>query len=138
MHPSACHMNFGARNLKVWGSIPHGDSEFFLCPTLLTRQKKTSFSISQVLQDWNLFKFLKFKTFVLRAFHSSNGCALGNEIEIENPQIKYADGKTNSFLDSLFSAFLAAKGIEPDASFSFKGREKLGKLEKIHKNKFLR
>ena len=24
-------------------SIPHGDSEFFLCPTLVTRQKKTSF-----------------------------------------------------------------------------------------------
>ena len=125
----------------IWSSEVRflmGIQNFFLCPTLLTRQKKTSFSISQVLQDWNLFKFLKFKTFVLRAFHSSNGCALGNEIEIENPQIKYADGKTNSFLDSLFSAFLAAKGIEPDASFSFKGREKLGKLEKIHKNKFLR
>ena len=60
------------------------------------------------------------------------------KIEIENPQIEYADGKTNSFLDSLFSAFLAAKGKEPDASFSFRGREKLGKLEKIHKNKFLR
>ena len=29
-----------ARNPKVWGSIPHGDSEFFLCPTLLTRRKK--------------------------------------------------------------------------------------------------
>ena len=52
------------------------------------------------------------------------------KIEIENPQIEYADGKKNSFLDSLFSAFLAAKGIEPDASFSFKEREKLGKLEK--------
>ena len=138
MHPSACHMNFGARNLKVWGSIPHWDSEFFSLSYALDKTKKNIFSISQVLQDWNLFKFLKFKTFVLRAFHSSNGCALGNEIEIENPQIKYADGKTNSFLDSLFSAFLAAKGKEPDASFSFKGREKLGKLEKIHKNKFLR
>lgn len=78
------------------------------------------------MQDWTLFRFLKFKTFV------SNGCALGNEIEIENPQIEYADGKTNSFLDSLFSAFLAAKVKEPDASFSFKGRDKLGKLEKIH------
>ena len=59
------------------------------------------------------------------------------KIEIENPQIEYADGKTNSPLDSLFSAFLAAKGKEPDAFFSFKGREKLGKLEKIHKNKLL-
>ena len=36
-HPSA--------NPKVWGSIPHGDSEFFLCPTLVTL-RKTSFSIS--------------------------------------------------------------------------------------------
>ena len=35
----------GARNPKVWGSIPHGDSEFFLCPTLVTK-RKTSFSIS--------------------------------------------------------------------------------------------
>ena len=24
---------------KVWGSIPHGDSEFFLCPTFVTRRK---------------------------------------------------------------------------------------------------
>ena len=32
-------------NPKVWGSIPHGDSEFFLCPTLVTK-RKTSFSIS--------------------------------------------------------------------------------------------
>ena len=30
---------------KVLGSIPHGDSEFFLCPTLVTRPT-TSFSIS--------------------------------------------------------------------------------------------
>ena len=29
---------------KVCGSIPQGDSEFFLCPTLVTR-RKTSFSI---------------------------------------------------------------------------------------------
>ena len=52
-----CHMNFvidlahrgvsvaqwqsiGARNPKVWDSIPHGYSEFFLCPTLVTRRKK--------------------------------------------------------------------------------------------------
>ena len=33
-----------ARNPKVWGSIPHGESEFFLCPTLLTRRKKPSSS----------------------------------------------------------------------------------------------
>ena len=32
------------QNLKVRGSIPHGDSEFFLCPVLVTRQK-TSFLI---------------------------------------------------------------------------------------------
>ena len=29
--------------LKVWGSIPHGDSEFFLCPTLLKEQKPSFF-----------------------------------------------------------------------------------------------
>ena len=34
-----------ARNPKVWGSIPHGDTEVFLFPTLVTR-RKTSFSIS--------------------------------------------------------------------------------------------
>ena len=115
-----------------------GIQNFFFVLRSWQDKKKTSFSISQVLQDVNLFKFLKFKTFVLRAFHLSNECALGNEIEIENPQIEYADGKTNSFLDSLFSAFLVANGKEPDASFSFKGRDKLGKLEKIQKNKFLR
>ena len=32
-------------NPKIWGSISHGDSEFFLCPTLMTRQR-TSLSIS--------------------------------------------------------------------------------------------
>ena len=48
----AWHMNFVIESLwlsdgalKVWSSIPHGDSEVFLCPTLVTR-RKTSFSIS--------------------------------------------------------------------------------------------
>ena len=27
------------RNPKIWGSIPHGESEFFLCLTLVTRRK---------------------------------------------------------------------------------------------------
>ena len=36
----------GARNPKVWRSIPHGDSEFSLCPTLWQDKKKTPFSIS--------------------------------------------------------------------------------------------
>ena len=31
---------FGARNPKVWDSIPYLDSELFLCPTLVTRRKK--------------------------------------------------------------------------------------------------
>ena len=52
----ACHMNFvidlahrgvpvaqwssiGVWSQKVWGSIPYGDSEYFLCPTLVTRRK---------------------------------------------------------------------------------------------------
>ena len=34
----------GAWNLNVWGLIPHGDSEIFLCPMLMIRWK-TSFSI---------------------------------------------------------------------------------------------
>ena len=63
MYKYMCHMNFvidlvrlrvflakwqgiGGRNPKVWGSIPHGDSEFFLCPTLVTR-RKTSFFINK-------------------------------------------------------------------------------------------
>ena len=29
----------GARNPKVWGSVPQGNSEFFLCPMLVTRPK---------------------------------------------------------------------------------------------------
>ena len=38
-------LSIGARNSWVWGLIPHGNSEFFLCLMLVTRQK-TSFSIS--------------------------------------------------------------------------------------------
>ena len=34
----------GAQSLKVLNWIPHGDSEFFLCSTLMTK-RKTSFSI---------------------------------------------------------------------------------------------
>ena len=34
-----------SQNPKVWGSIPHGDSEVILFPSLVTR-RKTSFSIS--------------------------------------------------------------------------------------------
>ena len=37
--------NSGARIPKCWGSIPHGDFEFFLCTTLVTR-RKTSLSFS--------------------------------------------------------------------------------------------
>ena len=56
----ACHMNFvidlahlrvcgsvvehGNAEPGVWGSIPHGNLEFFLYPTLMTRWK-TSFSL---------------------------------------------------------------------------------------------
>ena len=41
-------LNFPEKKKKirsVWGSIPHEDSELFLCPTLVTRRKK-SYSIS--------------------------------------------------------------------------------------------
>ena len=33
-------------NPKVWGSIPYGDSEFFLCPTLVTRWKNIFLSFA--------------------------------------------------------------------------------------------
>ena len=33
----------------IWGSIPRGDSEFFLCPTLVTRKKKTLSKINDIL-----------------------------------------------------------------------------------------
>ena len=48
----------GARNPKVWGSIPHEDSEFFLCPTLVTR-RKPHFSIWEwfVREQHELTKF---------------------------------------------------------------------------------
>ena len=38
--------------LEVWGSIPHGDSEFFLCPTLMTRQKTFLFTSWMILAFW--------------------------------------------------------------------------------------
>ena len=37
-----------AWNLNVWGLIPHGDSDFLLCPTLVTRWK-TYFSIMTIV-----------------------------------------------------------------------------------------
>ena len=48
----------GARNPKVWGWIPHEDSEFFLCPTLVTR-RKPHFSIWEwfVREQHELTKF---------------------------------------------------------------------------------
>ena len=39
----------GAWNPKVWGLIPHGDSEFFLCPTLVTRWKTSTSKINYFL-----------------------------------------------------------------------------------------
>ena len=41
--------SIGARNPMALSPIPHGDSELFLCPTLVTR-RKTSFSISSVTE----------------------------------------------------------------------------------------
>ena len=43
------HQSIVVRNPKVRGSIPHGDSEFFLCPTLVTTREKTSFSIKSAV-----------------------------------------------------------------------------------------
>ena len=40
-------------NPKVWGLIPHGDSEFFLCPMLVIRQK------------YLFYFFIKLKTYHL-------------------------------------------------------------------------
>ena len=40
-----CDLN-GARNQKVWGSTLHGDSEFFLCPTLVTRRQNIFINVS--------------------------------------------------------------------------------------------
>ena len=37
-----------AWNLNVWGLTPHGDSDFLLCPTLVTRWK-TYFSIIRIV-----------------------------------------------------------------------------------------
>ena len=64
----ACHMNFvidlahriRALNPKVWGSIPYGDSEFFVCPTLVT-----------------LYFFLSPKTYHLSYFYLHNPILFG-------------------------------------------------------------
>ena len=34
------HQSIAARDPKIWGSIPHGDSEFFLCPRSWQDEKK--------------------------------------------------------------------------------------------------
>ena len=46
-------------NLKVRGLIPHGDSEFFLCPMLVIRQK------------YLFYFFTKLKTYHLSLFHKN-------------------------------------------------------------------
>ena len=56
----------GAQDLKVWGSIPHGDSELFLCPTLVTR-RKTSFSISSLSSKLTISLIL-FTSWMILAF----------------------------------------------------------------------
>ena len=52
--------------LEVWGSIPHGNSEFFLCPRLVTRPK-TSFSISSLSSKLTISLIL-FTSWVILAF----------------------------------------------------------------------
>ena len=129
-------MNFGARNLKFDSSW--GFRIFSLSYALDKTKKKHLCLFLKFYKTEISSNFLNSKRLFSGLFTHQMNAPWETKIEIENPQIEYADGKTNSFLDSLFSAFLAAKVKEPDASFSFKGREKLGKLEKIHKNKFLR
>ena len=52
-------------NPKVWGLIPHRDSEFFLCPMFMTRWKNTSFSIYLLSSKFtiSLNSFYKHYTF---------------------------------------------------------------------------
>ena len=52
--------------LEVWGSIPHGNSEFFLCPTLVTRQK-TSFFISSLSSKLTI-SLIIFTSWMILAF----------------------------------------------------------------------
>ena len=44
----------GKRNPKVWGLISHGDSELFLCPTLVTRRKKILLYFFTELKTYHL------------------------------------------------------------------------------------
>ena len=57
----------GARNPKVWGLIPHGESECFLCLMLVTR-RKTSFYILYWAQ--NLPSLLFYLQTVVIIYHS--------------------------------------------------------------------
>ena len=52
-------------NPKVWGLIPHRDSQFFLCPMFMTRWKNTSFSIYLLSSKFtiSLNSFYKHYTF---------------------------------------------------------------------------
>ena len=65
--------SIGARYPKVWGSIPHGDSEFFLCPTLVTRRTKIFLytSIS--------FPFLKINKSFFILIISNSYCSFGQD-----------------------------------------------------------
>ena len=63
-----------AWNLNVWGLIPRGDSDFLLCPTLVTRWK-TYFSIITIVcqtvrritnKPWKCFLVLGYKGLCVR------------------------------------------------------------------------
>ena len=64
-------------NPKVWGSIPHGDSEFFLCPTLVTRRKNIFLNSSSSSK-------LTISTFLSSSFSLSKGPTLKSEIHLNS------------------------------------------------------
>ena len=93
-------LSIGARNPKVWGSIPHGNWEFFLCPTLVTRRKKKTFSNER---DVCVLSRARVKETILSSREESNLRPSGSALRcsITEPQRLYSE---QSLLRSSYDA----------------------------------
>ena len=54
-----CWKSIRVWNPKVWGLIPHGDSEFFLCPMLVIRQKYLFYFFTKLKTYHHSYYFIK-------------------------------------------------------------------------------
>ena len=75
-------------NPKVWGSISHRDSEFFLCPTLVTRRKTSFLFIYRAQNFTSLLFYLGHYMYI----ETSSPRVKGETARLVSDRFKIADG----------------------------------------------